>query len=354
MKEDKARNIRNVMTFVVVVLSFMMICLCIVGLQVKIVNLDYYGTKVRIKTLSTNVQSFLISNNIYIDKNTEVHPSLNTSIKKNMNIILSGGTDLAKIDIDGMLAQYTPVTVKIVDKEEAIKHGEEYIENPGMYRGVSKITTEGTDGVKRTRYAVKYLGNEEISRTILEENIVSEAVNSVIEVGTNLNLATSRSSGIVIPKVDDGFKVYDIALSSDMQQYTYAMCQKYGIQYELLLAVMYVESRYNVNAVGGGNSYGLCQIHYSNTAHLRRKIGLTDLLDPYDNIEAGAYMLAMYLNAGKKYSQDTYFIEHYGLNCYNMGEAVFRSNCYNKGILERTYSRNVIAARNSLLNNGRI
>ncbi len=354
MKEDKAHNIRKVMTIITMTLAFMMICLCIIALQVKIINLDYYGTKIRVKTLSTNVRGFLLSNNIYIDENTSIYPSVDTDIKKNMNIVISSDLEVSTIDIDSMLAEYTPVTVKILDEEMVIAHSEEYIENPGMYRGVSRVTTEGVDGVKKVRYAVKYSDGSEVSRTLLEENIISESVNSVIEVGTNLNLATSRSNGIVIPKADDGFKVYDIALSSDMQQYTYIMCQKYGIQYELLLAVMYIESRYNVNAVGGGNSYGLCQIHYSNTANLRNKIGITNLLDPYENIEAGAYMLAMYLDAGRKYSSDTYFIEHYGLNSYNMGEGLFYSNCFSKGILERTYSINVMATRDSLLNTGKI
>ncbi|MBR1884544.1 MAG: hypothetical protein IJ809_06440, partial [Clostridia bacterium] len=75
---------------------------------------------------------------------------------------------------------------------------------------------------------------------------------------------------------------------------------------------------------------------------------------PYDNIEAGAYMLNMYLNAGRKRSSDTYFIEHYGLNCYNMGEGMFVSNCYNNGILERTYSNKVRSIRDSIIANGGI
>ncbi len=354
MKEDRARSIRKVMTVITMTLAFMMICLCIVALQVKVINLDYYGNRVRIKTLSTNVRSFLLTNNIYIDENTDVYPSLDTTIKKNMNITLSSKDNVAKIDINGMLAEYSPVTVKILEQDETIAYKEEYVENPGMYRGVSRVVTEGSNGTKKVRYVVKYSDGVETSRTLLGESIVTEPVNSVIEVGSNLNLATSRSSGIVIPSVDSGFKVYNISLSSDMQQYTYAMCQKYGVQYELLLAVMYVESRYNVNAVGGGNSYGLCQIHYSNSANLRRKIGITNLLDPYENIEAGAYMLSMYLNIARKKSADQNFIEHYGLNCYNMGEGVFYSNCYSKGILERTYSRNVISIRNSLLSKGSI
>ena len=354
MKEDKVQRLRYIMTVITMVLAFMMICFCIVALQVKTVHLDYYGTNIRVKTLSSNIQGFLLSNNIYVDENTVVYPDITSNIYKNMSISISSKNEIAKIDIDTMLAEYKPVSVKIVEQEELIQYAEEVVENPGMYRGVSRVTKEGANGLKNVKYVIKYSEGQEIARTVLEENVITEPTNKVIEVGTNLNLSTSRSQGVVIPSVDAGFKVYNIALSQDMQQYTYAMCQKYGVQYELLLAVMYVESRYNVNAVGGGNSYGLCQIHYSNTANLRRRIGLTNLLDPYDNIEAGAYMLNLYLNAGRKYSSDMYFIEHYGLNCYNMGEGVYRSNCYTKGILERTYSNKVRSIRDTLITRGGI
>lgn len=342
------------MTVITMTLAFMMICLCIVGLGVKVINLDYYGTRMQIKTLSTNVQGFLLNNNIYIDASTSVYPSLYSNIESGDTIIIASNENSQKFDLAKMLADYKPVTVKILEEDVVIEHAEEYVENASMYRGVSRVTTEGKDGIKKVKYILKSNGESEPEKVMLDETVVEEAVNSVIEVGTSLNLSTSRSSGVTIPNVDDGFRVYSIALSQDMQQYTYAMCEKYGVQYELLLAVMYVESRYNVNAVGGGNSYGLCQIHYSNTANLQRAIGLTDLLDPYDNIEAGAYMLNMYLNAGRKRSSDTYFIEHYGLNCYNMGEGMFVSNCYNNGILERTYSNKVRSIRDSIIANGGI
>ena len=349
---SKAEKIRYIMTVITMTLAFMMVCLCLIGLQVKVINVDYYGTKMQVKTLSSNVQSFLLNNNIYIDENTLVYPDLESSLSNGDTITLESKIETAKIDIKGLLAEYKPVKAEIIEEELIIAKEEEYIENPSIYRGVSIVKSEGKDGKKKVKYIIKTDGNSE-EKVILEEVVLEVAENKVTEVGTSYS-ATARGSGVVIPAVDSGFKVYNIPLPADMQQYTYAMCNKYGIQYELLLAVMSVESNYQINCVGGNNSYGLCQIHYSNTAMLQRAIGLTDLLDPYDNIEAGAYMLKTYIDAAKRRSEDTYFIEHYGLNCYNMGEGVFVKNCFNYGILERTYSNKVISRRNNLLNTGTV
>jgi soluble lytic murein transglycosylase-like protein len=130
------------------------------------------------------------------------------------------------------------------------------------------------------------------------------------------------------------------------------MCQNYGIQYELLLAVMYKESGYNPSAIGGGNSYGLCQIHVSNFSNLRKRLGVSNFLDPYDNIKSGAYMLSLYMGSGRKISNDSTTIEVYALNSYNMGEGVYFNNCYSRGVLNREYSNSVISIRNRLITNG--
>lgn len=349
---SKAEKIRYVMTVITMTLAFMMICLCIIGLQVKVINVDYFGTKMQIKTLCSNVQSFLLNNNIYIDDNTILYPSLNYELSSGDTITIDSKIETAKIDINSLLADYRPTQAKIIEEEVVIAKQEEYIENASIYRGVSIVKNEGKDGKKKVKYILKSDGNTE-EKVILDEVVLEVAENKVTEVGTSFS-ATARGSGVVIPAVDSGFRIYNIPLPADMQQYTYAMCQKYNLQYEMLLAVMSVESNFQINCVGGNNSYGLCQIHYSNTSMLQNAIGITDLLDPYDNIEAGAYMLNTYLNAARKRSSDTYVIEHYGLNCYNMGEGVFVKNCYNNGILERTYSNKVLTRRNNLLNTGTV
>lgn len=352
MKEDKAYVLRKTLVIITVMLIFITAGISLVAMQIKTVTFNYFGDIKQIKTLSTTVESFLLQNKINVNSDMIISPSKDTKIENNLEIKIYSDKELSKIDAIGMYAEYKPVVAKIIEVSEAIPFEEEKIDNPTINRGVTKISQEGSNGEKVIRYFVKYSGESEIYKVALGEDVKTAAQNKVIEVGTKLNTFTSRSAPVVIPVVDSGFKSYNIKLPVDEQQYAYSMAQKYGIQYELLLAVMYKESGYNPSAVGGGNSYGLCQIHISNYTNLSNRLGISSLLDPYDNIKAGAYMLALYMNSGRRISSDNTTIEVYALNSYNMGEGSYYSNCYSRGIIDRAYSNSVISLRNALINNG--
>ena len=352
MKEDKAHVLRKTLVIITVMLIFITAGISLVAMQIKTVTFNYFGDIKTIKTLSTNVESFLIQNKIKLSDNAIVSPSKDTKIVNNLEIKIYSDKVESKIDTIAMYAQYKPVVAKIIEVSEAIPFEEEKVDNPAINRGVTKITKEGANGEKVTKYLVKYSGETEIYKVELKSDTKTVAQNKVIEVGTKLNPVVSRSAPIIIPIVDSGFKSYNIKLPVDQQQYAYSMCQKYGVQYELLLAIMCKESGFNPNAVGGGNSYGLCQIHISNLTNLINRLGIASLLDPYDNIKAGAYMLSIYMNSGRKISADSATIEVYALNSYNMGEGSYFSNCYSQGILDRSYSNSVINIKNRLINNG--
>ncbi|MDD2376153.1 MAG: transglycosylase SLT domain-containing protein [Clostridia bacterium] len=352
MKEDKAHVLRKTLVIITVMLIFITAGISLVAMQVKTVTFNYFGDIKIIKTLSTNVESFLIQNKIKLNDDIIVSPSKDTKIVNNIEIKIYSAKKVSKIDAVSMYAQYTPIVAKIIEVSEAIPFEEEKIDNPAINRGVTKISKEGSNGEKITKYLVKYSGETEIYKVALNTDTKIVAQNKVIEVGTKLSPVISRTAPIIIPTVDSGFKSYNIKLPVDQQQYAYSMCQNYGIQYELLLAVIYKESGYNPNSIGGGNSYGLCQIHISNHTNLRNRLGISDFLDPYDNIKAGAYMLSLYMNSGRKASSEAATIEVYALNSYNMGEGNYFSNCYSQGIVDRSYSNSVISIRNRLINNG--
>ncbi len=352
MKEDKAYVLRKTLVIITVMLIFITAGISLVAMQVKTVTFNYFGDIKQIKTLSTTVGSFLMQNKININSDMKISPSRDTKIENNMEIKIYSEKVLSKIDTANMYAQYKPVVAKIIEVSEAIPFTEEKVDNPTINRGVTKISQEGSNGEKIIKYFVKYSGESEIYKVALQSDVKAEAKNKIIEVGTKLNPFISRSSQVIIPVVDSGFKSYNIKLPVEQQQYAYTMSQNYGIQYELLLAIMYKESGYNPNAIGGGNSYGLCQIHISNYNNLSNRLGISSLLDPYDNIKAGAYMLAIYMGSAKRISSDTATIEAYALNSYNMGEGSYYNNCFSKGIIDRGYSNSVISLRNSLINNG--
>jgi len=352
VKEDKAYVLRKALVIITVMLIFITAGISLVAMQIKTVTFNYFGDIKTIKTLSINIESFLLQNKIKLSDDMILSPTKDTKIKNNMEIKIYSNKEISKIDTLAMYAQYKPVVAKIIEVSEAIPFVEEQVNNPTINRGVSKISKEGTNGEKVIKYLVKYAGETEIYKAELKVDTKTEAQNKVIEVGTKLNPVVSRTAPVIIPTVDSGFRSYNIKLPVDQQQYAYSMCQKYGVQYELLLAVMYKESGYNSGSIGGGNSYGLCQIHISNHTNLRNRLGISNFLDPYDNIKAGAYMLSLYMNSGRKVSSDAGTIEVYALNSYNMGEGSYFSNCYSKGIVDRSYSNSAISIKNRLINNG--
>jgi len=352
VKEDKAYVLRKTLVIITVMLIFITAGISLVAMQIKTVTFNYFGDIKTIKTLSTSVESFLLQNKINLSDDMVLSPSKDAKIENNMEIKIYSNKVVSKIDTLTMYAEYKPVVAKIIEVSEAIPFGEEQVNNPTINRGVTKISKEGSNGEKITKYLVKYSGETEIYKVALKTDTKTVAQNKVIEVGTKLNPVVSRSATVIIPTVDSGFKSYNIKLPVDQQQYAYSMCQKYGVQYELLLAVMYKETGFNPNSIGGGNSYGLCQIHISNLSNLSSRLGIANLLDPYDNIKAGAYMLSLYMNSGRKSSSDAATAEVYALNSYNMGEGSYYSNCYSKGIVNRSYSSSAIDLRNRLINNG--
>lgn len=357
MKQDTAHILRKTLVIITMILIFTTAGLFLVSMNLKTVTLDYYGDVKNIKTMSNSVDGFLMQNKIYVDDNTKIEPNRDTKITDGMQVKISSTNELAKLNIDELKEEYNPVVAKIEEVIESIPFEEERKDNPTMNRGTTNTVQVGVEGQKSTKYLVKYNKDQEIFRAELTSEILSDAINQVVEVGTKLNITTSRSAvvqSIGATQVDSGFKQYNIKLPVEQQQFAYNLCKKYGIQYELFLAVMYKESGFNQYAVGGGNSYGLCQIHVSNFSNLRSRLGVSNFTDPYDNMTAGAYLLSNYFASARKVVSDSDSVEAYALNSYNMGEGVFFNNCYSKGVLHRAYSNSIKSIRNSLIANGGI
>lgn len=82
----------------------------------------------------------------------------------------------------------------------------------------------------------------------------------------------------------------------------------YGISYDLLKAVAYTESGYNVNATSYCGAMGIMQLMPSTA----QSLGVTDAYDPYQNIMGGAKLLSQLSNL---YNGDTSLM----LAAYNAG-----------------------------------
>ena len=133
--------------------------------------------------------------------------------------------------------------------------------------------------------------------------------------------------------------VYDcIALSENLQQFTYEQCYERGIAeyYELMLAVMWHESDFDYDAISPTNDYGIMQINICNHSSLRNILGITDFLDVKQNITAGVYMLSDLLH---KYGS-----ESKALMAYNIGESGAKT-LWSKGIYTSAYATGVLTKK---------
>ncbi|MFI3169233.1 MAG: lytic transglycosylase domain-containing protein, partial [Faecalibacterium sp.] len=92
------------------------------------------------------------------------------------------------------------------------------------------------------------------------------------------------------------------SFADEYKTFTYAVSEAYGVSYELLLAIMYNESRFTVNATNvntnGTVDRGLMQINEVCFSTLNTAIGLPSLDSLYDpgwNITSGAYLIYYYM-----------------------------------------------------------
>ena len=144
---------------------------------------------------------------------------------------------------------------------------------------------------------------------------------------------------------EESIPEYNIPLDEDIQKYLYDKCKEYNVPYDLTLGVIKVESNFNPSLIhknsNGSRDYGLFQINTINHKWLSEELGITDFLNPYQNIDAGVYMLSQLI---QKYDN-----EHIVLMSYNMGERATK-NLTSRGIDSSRYSRKVIAIKEELKN----
>lgn len=129
-----------------------------------------------------------------------------------------------------------------------------------------------------------------------------------------------------------------VPLQCDMpyneQEFLFYLCSGYNIDFCLAMAVIQTESQFDAGAVSATNDYGLMQINEINHKWLTETLGITDYLDPYQNIRAGMFILRKLF---ERY-QDTELV----LMAYKMGEnGALR--LWDKGIFTTGYTQDVLS-----------
>lgn len=124
-----------------------------------------------------------------------------------------------------------------------------------------------------------------------------------------------------------------VTFGEDLQEFTYYLSAAYDIDYTLVLAIISKESAFMPDGISSTNDYGLMQINACNYEWLTEELGITDFIDPYENIKAGLFILR---GLFEKYDSTSKV-----LMAYNMGENG-ASKLWEQGIFESNYSKDVL------------
>lgn len=128
---------------------------------------------------------------------------------------------------------------------------------------------------------------------------------------------------------------YDVPLDMGFQDYIREECINAGLDMELVLAIMKVESDFNSEVISSTDDFGLMQVNKINFEEVERALGLTNMLDPHQGAKAGIYLLSKL-----KWCES----EHQMLMAYNMG-VTGAQRLWKEGIYETNYSKKVLKAK---------
>ena len=95
---------------------------------------------------------------------------------------------------DGMELAVKRVSYKEETKTETIEFETKTEYSSSLDSGKSQVKQEGSNGEKEVTYKVKYVDGKEISREVVSEKIIKEAVNKIVTYGTKGASSQSSSS----------------------------------------------------------------------------------------------------------------------------------------------------------------
>ena len=196
------------------IIGISLIIILIFGVTVMATEIDIRSVEITmangytmtVVTTKTNVEEILEDNNIVVEDDERVTPSLDDEITDSNKIIITNKSEqevqIAKLSesgvdtsIDEILKSYSPIIEKIVVEQETIPY--ETITkdaSQGSEDTKNKVIQQGEDGIKEITYKVKYQNEEEIEKIKLSETVVKEPVNKIVQVQRNI---TSRSGSTI-------------------------------------------------------------------------------------------------------------------------------------------------------------
>lgn len=96
-----------------------------------------------------------------------------------------------------------------------------------------------------------------------------------------------------------GYFRADIPLTTEEQASLWGACEEFGVPYELALAVIWTETRYQNITGDGGDSLGYMQIQPRWHKERMDRLGVSDLMEPEGNFRVGCLILSELLAGGE-------------------------------------------------------
>lgn len=175
------------------------------------------------------------------------------------------------------------------------------------------------------------------AQTMEPERMIGEALEPELEYPFNTMSQDWDAEQI------QGFKEYQIPekyareggyFPLEVQQYTYVVCGNYGVDYELILAMIEVESAYCSDAVSECGAVGYMQVIEKWHKDRMERLNVDDLSNPYHNIIVGVDYMAELLER---------YPEEVALGYYNMGYKAVEF--WNDGKIITNYAEKVLSRR---------
>lgn len=166
------------------------------------------------------------------------------------------------------------------------------------------------------------------------ESSTPSTLSTTIEVVKSLPVEVTYETTEIAPiEVVEPVKVYyDCPLNYDLQDYIRELCEKNEIPMSLVIAMIEVESSFRTNVVSSTSDYGLMQINKINHEWLSKKYGITDFLDPYQNVLCGISIIAQHYHRYENVDKS--------LMAYNLGTTGAK-RLWDKGVYETSYTRKI-------------
>lgn len=145
--------------------------------------------------------------------------------------------------------------------------------------------------IKTTNPGADYSKQLEMYKVVMKDDEKTAVLIPYKEV-----FGTEEETETEVAEEIERFACFDVPLSDDLQGHIFELCEEYGVDPAIVFAVIERESSYNENTVGdNGEAFGLMQIQPKWHKERMSRLGVRDLMDPYQNVKVGIdYLAEMY------------------------------------------------------------